>query len=177
MIAGSQLWRYRPKNTFSAVEVLNSSNAIHIRRVSLQLHLSNMDGVLFNDSERLRQQWNGRHLPCTPHPWPLVSLHKGPVTPKSFPWDYTDIFILWDILLHRSLPKLRRSPWVYIGKGHGVLWADFKCMLYIAWNKHVVVLCFIFAVSGGCAWLIYPYPSGLLHLHWGNWIIALMPIK
>ena len=46
---------------------------------------------------------------------------------------------------------------------------------YIPRNMHTVIalLCFVVAIH----WLIFPYPSGLLHWHCGNLTIALMPAK
>ena len=46
---------------------------------------------------------------------------------------------------------------------------------YIPRNMHTVfaLLCFVVAIH----WLIFPYPSGLLHLHCGNLAIAPVPAK
>ena len=46
---------------------------------------------------------------------------------------------------------------------------------YIPRNMHTVfaLLCFVVVIH----WLIFPYPSGLLHWHWGNLTIAPMPAK
>ena len=46
---------------------------------------------------------------------------------------------------------------------------------YILRNKHTVfaLLCFVVVIH----WLIFPYPSGLLHWHCGNLTIAPVPAK
>ena len=46
---------------------------------------------------------------------------------------------------------------------------------YIPRNMHMVfaLLCFVVVIH----WLIFPYPSGLLHWHCGNLTIALVPAK
>ena len=46
---------------------------------------------------------------------------------------------------------------------------------YIPRNMHTVfaLLCFVVAIH----WLIFPYPSGLLHWHCGNLTIAPVPAK
>ena len=46
---------------------------------------------------------------------------------------------------------------------------------YIPRNMHTVfaLLCYV----GGIHWLIFPYPSGLLHWHCGNLTIAPVPAK
>ena len=46
---------------------------------------------------------------------------------------------------------------------------------YIPRNMHAVfaLLCFVVVIH----WLIFPYPSGLLHWHCGNLTIATMPAK
>ena len=46
---------------------------------------------------------------------------------------------------------------------------------YTPRNMHTVfaLLCFVVVIH----WLIFPYPSGLLHWHWGNLTIAPVPAK
>ena len=51
-----------------------------------------------------------------------------------------------------------------------------QCHLqYIPRNMHTVfaLLCFVVVIH----WPIFPYPSGLLHWHWGNLTIAPVPAK
>ena len=52
-----------------------------------------------------------------------------------------------------------------------ILW----CIQYIPRNMHTVfaLLCFVVVIH----WLIFPYPSGLLHWHCGNLAIAPVPAK
>ena len=49
------------------------------------------------------------------------------------------------------------------------------CVQYIPRNMHTVfaLLCFVVVIH----WLIFPYPSGLLHWHCGNLTIAPVPAK
>ena len=48
---------------------------------------------------------------------------------------------------------------------------------------HKISICFVLTivvilrVPCGFKWSIYPYPSGLLHWHWGNHMIASVPVK
>ena len=46
---------------------------------------------------------------------------------------------------------------------------------YTPWNMHTVfaLLCFVVVIH----WLLFPYPSGLLHWHCGNLTIAPVPAK
>ena len=57
----------------------------------------------------------------------------------------------------------------------GVLYNDTHILQYIPRNMHAVfaLLCFVVVVH----WLIFPYPSGLLHWHCGNRAIAPVPAK
>ena len=52
---------------------------------------------------------------------------------------------------------------------------DVSAIQYIPRNMHTVfaLLCFVVAIH----WLIFPYPSGLLHWHCGNLTIAPVPAK
>ena len=54
-----------------------------------------------------------------------------------------------------------------------VSWSSF--LQYIPRNMHTVfaLLCFVVVIH----WLIFPYPSGLLHWHCGNLTIAPVPAK
>ena len=51
----------------------------------------------------------------------------------------------------------------------------FSTIQYIPRNMHTVfaLLCFVVVIH----WLIFPYPSGLLHWHCGNLTIAPVPAK
>ena len=73
-----------------------------------------------------------------------------------------------------------------------VPWADKECFRYGLWITHrdicmyyaysipqeictrvFALLCFVVVIH----WLIFPYPSDLLHWHWGNLTIAPVPAK
>ena len=61
---------------------------------------------------------------------------------------------------------------------HRLVWryvADLSGLQYIPRNVHTVfaLLCFGVVIH----WLIFPYPSGLLHWHCGNLTIAPVPAK
>ena len=75
-----------------------------------------------------------------------------------------------------------------MGYGTGIFWElwkwsiafsyrhmDLRCVQYIPRNMHTVtaLLCFVVVIH----WLIFPYPSGLLHWHCGNLTIAPVPAK
>ena len=72
-----------------------------------------------------------------------------------------------------------------IPRAHGwakgcLLWGYYitTCIIYIQYiprNMHTVfaLLCFVVVIH----WLIFPYPSGLLHWHCGNLTIAPVPAK
>ena len=54
-------------------------------------------------------------------------------------------------------------------------WVEWCTIQYIPRNMHTVfaLLCFVVVIH----WLIFPYPSGLLHWHCGNLTIAPVPAK
>ena len=68
--------------------------------------------------------------------------------------------------------KCRWMCWLY-GACFGL--SNPKLVQYIPRNMHTVfaLLCFVVVIH----WLIYPYPSGLLHWHCGNLTIAPVPAK
>ena len=77
-----------------------------------------------------------------------------------------------------SVP-ISSSPWAGTASS-GDQSVSCKCMSmafvqYIPRNMHTVfaLLCFVVVIH----WLIYPYPSGLLHWHCGNLTIAPVPAK
>ena len=55
------------------------------------------------------------------------------------------------------------------------IWLSLSQIQYIPRNMHTifVLLCFVVVIH----WLIFPYPSGLLHWHCGNLTIAPVPAK
>ena len=64
-----------------------------------------------------------------------------------------------------------KSQWVWS------IWSEWpqSYIQYIPRNMHTVtaLLCFVVVIH----WLIFPYPSGLLHWHCGNLTIAPVPAK
>ena len=62
-----------------------------------------------------------------------------------------------------------------IGKSWNRVNSDHWQLQYIPRNMHTVfaLLCFVVVIH----WLIFPYPSGLLHWHCGNLTIAPVPAK
>ena len=75
-------------------------------------------------------------------------------------------------LLH-SLESTDVALWVVYRAKPSVAW-NFR-LQYIPRNMHTVfaLLCFVVVIH----WLIFPYPSGLLHWHCGNLTIAPVPAK
>ena len=81
------------------------------------------------------------------HRWPVDSPHKGPVTRKMFLFD--DVIMLFQGLFNAA---------------------------YI-WYKNYTHGWRFIALNVGLYRSIYPYISGLLHWHWGNHMIAPVPVK
>ena len=71
-----------------------------------------------------------------------------------------------------SLYVIRRIKWFYTNNASMPLHSNVQ---YIPRNMHTVfaLLCFVVVIY----WLIFPYPSGLLHWHCGNLTIAPVPAK
>ena len=66
----------------------------------------------------------------------------------------------------------------YLGLHVLISTPDWECVMflqYIPRNMHTVFasLCFVVVIH----WLVFPYPSGLLHWHCGNLTIAPVPAK
>ena len=78
-------------------------------------------------------------------------------------WHY--IVTSWNEKLSTSLSLCEECCYMY-------LLSDLQ---YIPRNMHTVfaLLCFVVVIH----WLIFPYPSGLLHWHCGNLTIATVPAK
>ena len=89
------------------------------------------------------------------------------------------------LISHNDITKnetvLHESVWRY---SHMILFTDWYILCcfsgkwslqYIPRNIHTVfaLLCFVVVIH----WLIFPYPSGLLHWHCGNLTIAPAPAK
>ena len=76
-------------------------------------------------------------------------------------------------IIHRLAP-LTKGSWYGALNMTGTL--ILSCLIqYISRNMHTVfaLLCFVVIIQ----WLIFPYPSGLLHWHCGNLTIAPVPVK
>ena len=103
------------------------------------------------------------------HRRPVNSPHKGPVTRKMFPFD--DV-----IMRHRYFTgtgTILQQPKQDEAKQNCV---DISWNIqFIPRKMHTVfaLLCFVVVIH----WLIFPYPSGLLHWHCGNLTIAPVPAK
>ena len=92
---------------------------------------------------------------------------------------YGDCILSWSYRLYSRISPLRHSndnhagcfnPVVQIPRSFSPLHIQ-----YIPRNMHTVfaLLCFVVVIH----WLIFPYPSGLLHWHCGNLTIAPVPAK
>ena len=70
--------------------------------------------------------------------------------------------------------KIQNYPLMVLHEGNQPI-ADRFNVQYIPRNMHTVfaLLCFVVVIH----WLIFPYPSGLLHWHCGNLTIAPVPAK
>ena len=69
-----------------------------------------------------------------------------------------------------------RDSYIYIHSYIYMMFLNTNCYIqYIPRNKHTVfaLLCFVMVLH----WLIFPYPSGLLHWHCSNLTIAPVPAK
>ena len=81
--------------------------------------------------------------------------------------DIRDIHLPWNVSKDITLVKIteckKTSAW------------EVTILQYIPKNMHTVtaLLCFVVVIY----WLIFPYPSGLLHWHCGNLTIAPVPAK
>ena len=71
------------------------------------------------------------------------------------------------------LVLIRTHP--FISTSDRLRWIHRSALQYIPRNMHTVfaLLCFVVVIH----WLIFPYPSGLLHWHCGNLTIAPVPAK
>ena len=67
------------------------------------------------------------------------------------------------------------APWIIVVTVVRMNIKGFNTVQYIPRKMHTVfaLLCFVVAIH----WLIFPYPSGLLHWHCGNLTIAPVPAK
>ena len=92
-----------------------------------------------------------------------TGLHLQHTTYEQWHHEIRDLLLAMD----ESLQLRTAASW-----HHGIM---NKQLQYIPRNMHTVfaLLCFVVVIH----WLIFPYPSGLLHWHWGNLTIAPVPAK
>ena len=90
------------------------------------------------------------------------------------------VYVYFDMQLMLFVAKLMFKLWQFLCKSDKPLACLRFCVLiwciqYIPRNMHTVfaLLCFVVVIH----WLIFPYPSGLLHWHCGNLTIAPVPAK
>ena len=78
---------------------------------------------------------------------------------------------LWGVICELKW-RLSNAIWPHRSVSH---WPSGNKLQYIPRNMHTVfaLLCFVVVIH----WLIFPYPSGLLHWHCGNLTIAPVPAK
>ena len=79
-------------------------------------------------------------------------------------------------MLSNGSKRLSKSRLQYTKKSHGSAWVVLSPPIqFIPRNMHTVfaLSCFVVVIQ----WLIFPYPSGLLHWHCGNLTIAPVPAK
>ena len=93
------------------------------------------------------------------------------------PWPYLQISMqsIWLSAITKHQPVSASSrPWVTRHRSLHIS-ITWNAVQYIRRNMHMVfaLLCFVVVIH----WLIFPYPSGLLHWHCGNLTIAPVPAK
>ena len=83
-------------------------------------------------------------------------------------WQYEQVFII--LKLNKTIAFFDSIIFFMFDQANG--WRQIQ---YIPRNMHTVfaLLCFVVVIH----WLIFPYPSGLLHWHCGNLTIAPVPAK
>ena len=106
--------------------------------------------------------------------WKWISLKFGPKCPINI-----ISTLVPTMARHRPGDKPLSEPkmvsllmHVFVTRPH---WVKSGFVQYIPRNMHTVfaLLCFVVVIH----WLIFPYPSGLLHWHCGNLTIAPVPAK
>ena len=97
--------------------------------------------------------------------------------------DFAVLILTQGIISVRQMTKLKiyhplirnGSGWNHFNASLGMSFTDSIHLQYIQRNMHTAfaLLCFVVFIH----WLIFPYPSGLLHWHCGNLTIAPVPAK
>ena len=92
----------------------------------------------------------------------------------------TKLYGCWHLVICWSVITLVLSEFAgfstrFSAKVTRISWHIFAYLQYTPRNMHtaLALLCFVVVMY----WLIYPYPSGLLHWHCGNLTIAPVPAK
>ena len=99
-----------------------------------------------------------------------INIYDNNSIPRSSQQYLTMIMLLFHILIASERQRLI-DWWI----GFNVIFAHRGHIQYIPRNIHTVTAlqCFVVVIH----WLIFPYPSGLLHWHCGNLTIAPVPAK
>ena len=90
--------------------------------------------------------------------------------------NFSEIFIeIYTFSCKEIHLKMSPGKWRSFCVGLNVLISSWQIIQYIPRNMHTVLalLCFVVVIH----WLIFPYPSGLLHWHCGNLTIAPVPAE
>ena len=74
---------------------------------------------------------------------------------------------------HCGNHKISNPDWYGYIKHMNFLWNILRRWQYSAMNPGITQLCLLWFDTGQ----LYPYLSGLLHWHWGNHVIATVPVK
>ena len=101
-----------------------------------------------------QQVWNV-YFPLGLASWQWIAGHHSMIWHESFGFEWSNQILCSKTGLNTQQPYLQ--------------------IQYIPRNMHTVfaLLCFVVVIH----WLIFPYPSGLLHWHCGNLTIAPVPAK
>ena len=93
---------------------------------------------------------------------------------------FWNVFYLYGncMFIHISLQYVPKGPGATNNNWFWTIvwcWTGIKPLQYIPRNMHTVfaLLCFVVVIH----WLVFPYPSRLLHWHCGNLTIAPVPAK
>ena len=68
-------------------------------------------------------------------------------------------------------------PWVSQHTHPSMVFSTYSTAHEICTYSCCAMFCCVYIFFNGSIWLIFPYSSGLLHWHWGNHMIAPVPVK
>ena len=144
--------------------------------VSQITNLTIVFSTVYSGADQRKHQ-NSASLACVwgIHRWPVNSPQKGPVTRKMFPFDDVIIFLYLLLHMHCRYHPGNMAFHSNTNVSQSTCVSPNSRIQYIPRNMHRVfaLLCFVVVIH----WLIFPYPSGLLHWHCGNLTIAPVPAK